>query len=235
MPFGGLAQRLAGLGVEGGIQRQRAVTEVFKAMPLGSPRRQRQHRVLAIQRLNRRLFIHAEHCGVLRRIQVKANDVGRLLLKVRIVRGHVAPDPMRLEAMLAPHAGHHHVAHLQVRGELARAPVRHPGGRRVPCRLQYPRFELRREHRGDLAQVSAVETGDALLGKSSGPASHKTPAALDSLGGFIPRKTVREQQNQPRPPGIFRPIRPAVGSSSQFHTLCIRQGNRVFHGHNYSL
>ena len=31
----GLAQYLAGLGIEGGVERQGAVTKVFKAMPLG--------------------------------------------------------------------------------------------------------------------------------------------------------------------------------------------------------
>ena len=56
VPRGGLAQHLAGLGVEGGIQRQRAVAEVLKAMPLGAPGESGRHRVLAIQGLNMRSF-----------------------------------------------------------------------------------------------------------------------------------------------------------------------------------
>ena len=65
---GRLAQDdLAGLGVEGGVQRERAVPVVLEAMALGASRRQRQHRVLAIQRLNRSLLIHAEHRRVLLR------------------------------------------------------------------------------------------------------------------------------------------------------------------------
>ena len=36
------AEHLTGLGVEGGIQRQGAVTKVFKTVPFGASRRQRQ-------------------------------------------------------------------------------------------------------------------------------------------------------------------------------------------------
>ncbi len=54
-------EHLAGLGVEGGIQRQGAVTKVFKTVPFGASRGQRQNRILAIQGLDGGLFIHAEY------------------------------------------------------------------------------------------------------------------------------------------------------------------------------
>src|SRR5437867_4842942 len=47
--LGGLAQYLASLGVEGGVQRQRTVSEILKSMPLGASRRERQHWIFAIQ------------------------------------------------------------------------------------------------------------------------------------------------------------------------------------------
>jgi hypothetical protein len=50
---GRLAKHLAGLGVECRVQGQRAVPEVLKAVPLGAPRRERQHRILAVERLDR--------------------------------------------------------------------------------------------------------------------------------------------------------------------------------------
>ena len=99
---------------------------------------------------------------------------------------------MRLEAVLAPHAGHHHVTHVEMRCEFARTPVGPPADGRVPSRLQNPRFQLRGEHRGDLAHMPAVETRDALLCESPRPTRHKPTAALDLLGGFIPRMPVRE-------------------------------------------
>src|SRR2546429_2456478 len=95
-----LPSTLPVLGVEGGIQRQGAVTKVLKAVPFCASRGQRQNRILAIQGLDGGLFIHAEHRGMRRRVQIQTNNVGGLLLKIRIVRGHGALDTKRLESML---------------------------------------------------------------------------------------------------------------------------------------
>ena len=229
------AEHLAGLRIEGGIQRQRTMTKVLKAVPFGSARRERPHRILAIQGLDGGLLIHAEHGGVRRRIQVQPDDIRGLFLKVRIVRGHVALDPVRLEPMLAPHPSHHHVTHVQMRGQFARAPVGRPTRRRAACRLQNPGFPLRGAHRRELSAMPAVEPRDPLLGKSFTPARHKAPAAVDPLRDFIPGMAFGQQQDQPRPSGVFRPIRPALGSPPQLHTLRIRQRDRVCHGRDYSL
>ena len=142
---------------------------------------------------------------------------------------------MRLESVLTPHPCHHHVADVQMRSEFARAPVGCSTGRRTPGRLENSCLQFRGEHGGDLSQMPAVESRDALLGKSFAPAGHKTPTAVDAFGHFIPRMALGQQQDQPRPSGIFRPIRPAIGSPRQFHKLRIRQRDRVSHGHDYSL
>jgi hypothetical protein len=71
--------------------------------------------------------------------------------------------------------------------------------------------------------------------KSSAPAGYKTPAAVDAFGHFIPGMALGQQQDQPRPPGIFGAIGPAIGSPRQLHKLRIRQSDRVSHGHDYSL
>jgi len=56
-------------------------------MSFSSSRRERQHRIESIKSLNRRLFIDAEHCGMLWQKQVQGDDVGRPFLKVRVT-GH---------------------------------------------------------------------------------------------------------------------------------------------------
>lgn len=66
MPLGGLAQHLARFGVEGGVERQGAVSVILKAVPPCSAWGQRQNRIFAIQGLNMGLFIDAEHCRVRR-------------------------------------------------------------------------------------------------------------------------------------------------------------------------
>src|SRR6185436_20892654 len=52
MTFRGLPQHLTSLGVEGCVQRQRAMPVVLETVALGPTWRQRQHRVLAIERLD---------------------------------------------------------------------------------------------------------------------------------------------------------------------------------------
>src|SRR5882762_6739691 len=138
------------------------MTKILKAMAFRPARGQWQYRVFAIQGLNVRLLIDAKHCRMGRRVQVQANDVRRLLLKVRIVRGHVALDALGLESMLAPHPRHHHMADIQMGRELARGPMGR-AARPVARALQNPRFQLRGEYRGNLAEVAAVEPGDPLL------------------------------------------------------------------------
>ena len=82
VPRRGLAQYLSVLGIEGRVERverERSMPVVLKAMPLGSSRRQRQHRIKPIEGLN-----------------------GGLFVKVRIVRSHVPIEPMGLEAVNRP-------------------------------------------------------------------------------------------------------------------------------------
>ena len=104
---------LAGLHIQCRIQRQRSVAIIFKAMAFGAARRQWQHRIEPVQRLNRCLFIHAKHGGMLRRIHVQADDVGGFLFKTWIVGGHVAVQPVRLQSRLCPHALHGGLAQSQ--------------------------------------------------------------------------------------------------------------------------
>lgn len=66
VPVSRLAQHFARLGIEGGVQRQGAVSVVFKPMAFRPSRRQGPHRILAIQGLDRRLLIDAKHRRMLR-------------------------------------------------------------------------------------------------------------------------------------------------------------------------
>ena len=55
-------------------------------------------------------------CGMRRRVQIQPNDVGGLLLKIRVVARHVAVEPLRLEAILGPLPRHHHLMEFGVFG-----------------------------------------------------------------------------------------------------------------------
>src|ERR1700687_593594 len=66
----------------------------------------------------------------------KANDVGRLLFKLRISAGHVAAQSMRLDPGPSPHASHPAVRNAQMSSQLSGAPMSRTIGRGIFSRLQ---------------------------------------------------------------------------------------------------
>jgi hypothetical protein len=69
--------------------------ELSGGVPLRSTGRARQFRVFAILGLDMRPFIDAKYGRMRRRVQIQTDDIGRFLLKIRIVRGRVALYPLR--------------------------------------------------------------------------------------------------------------------------------------------
>src|SRR5258705_6785760 len=231
----GLAQNFSGFGVERGIQRQRAVTVVLKPVSLRASRRQRQDRVLAIERLNRRLLVHAEDRRMRGWVEIQSDDISGFFLELRIVRGHVALDPMGSQAMLAPHARDHHVTDTKMCPELACAPVRRPIGGRAPRGFENAGLKPWSQNRSDLTQMATVQACEALIDEASAPTGHKSTAAPNVLADFIPGVTFVEQQDQPRSPRILCATRSTAGSSFKFGTFRPCESDRVRHGRYYSL
>src|SRR3546814_4184459 len=71
----------AGGNVERGEQGCRAIADVGMGAPLRNPRRHGQDRLLAIQRLDLRFFIHAQHDRPVRRRHVEPDYVLHLVDK----------------------------------------------------------------------------------------------------------------------------------------------------------
>ncbi len=66
----GLAVHATRGSFQGSAERQRSVAIVLETVALDSSQGERQYGIEAIQSLNRGLLIHAEHSGVLGRIQI---------------------------------------------------------------------------------------------------------------------------------------------------------------------
>jgi hypothetical protein len=81
---GQLAGHLAGGDVQRGEQVHGAVPHIVKAAPLGHPRNHRQHRGGALQGLDLRFLVHAEHRCVRGRGQVQAHHVADLVNQQRV-------------------------------------------------------------------------------------------------------------------------------------------------------
>jgi hypothetical protein len=79
VPLMKLGDHFAGLRVERGEQRRGAVSFVVMRPALHLSRLQRQQRLGAVECLDLRLLIDAEHRGMRRRIQIQADDVANFL------------------------------------------------------------------------------------------------------------------------------------------------------------
>src|SRR5436190_547643 len=93
--------------------RSRSILENQSSTWFSQDGRERQHRVEAVERLNRRFLIDGEHRCVIWRIDVQPDHVRRLRLEVRVVRLHVALEPMRLQPGALPCFGDEIVMNLQ--------------------------------------------------------------------------------------------------------------------------
>ena len=78
----GLAGDLAGALVQRREQGEGAVPVVLEAVAFRPSGRQRQDGVETIEGLNGRLLIDGEHGGVLRRVEVQPDDIGRFRFEV---------------------------------------------------------------------------------------------------------------------------------------------------------
>jgi len=76
----------SGLYVEGGKQRGRPVPLVVMGVPFDLPGSHREQRLGAIQRLDLRFLIDAEHQRVVWRVEIEADDVAHLVNEERICR-----------------------------------------------------------------------------------------------------------------------------------------------------
>src|SRR5258708_27344145 len=78
------------------------MSKILKAMPSGPAGRKRQNGIKPVEGLDSAFLIHAENCRVQRWLKIQANDICRLLFKLRIIADHVTTQPMRLQTEMTP-------------------------------------------------------------------------------------------------------------------------------------
>src|SRR6516164_8278116 len=110
--------------VQGGEQRGCAVALVVMAASLDLPRAHRQQRLSAVERLDLRLFIDAQHQGAVGRVEVEPDDVAHLVDKQRVSRQLEGFYAVRLQSKGPPDAPHARGRDAAVPRHAAGAPVR---------------------------------------------------------------------------------------------------------------
>src|SRR6266481_5636012 len=189
MPRGGLSHDVAGASVQRCIQGERTMTKIFKAMPFGSARGERQNRVKSVQRLDSALLIDTEDRRVYRGLKVQANDVGRLLFKLRIIASHVTTQPMRLNSEMAPDTAHARPAKAQLFGQPIASPVGRTVSRPLTGGLQDTRLGLSCTGSAWTTAITRIESGQTLLLKALLPIPDILVTAIQPLPNFSVRMT----------------------------------------------
>jgi hypothetical protein len=231
MAAGGPAQDLSAGRVECRIERKGAMAEVFEAVPFGPPRRERQHRVQAIERLNGTLFIHAEDGSVGGRAQIETNDVGRLGLEIGIIAVHVLAPPVGLQPGLGPDSGHAHMVDAKLRGQLAAAPVCGAiGGFAMQPPVEEAGLNLLATRLGLAATMPAKESGQSLREKSIPPKAHRVHTALLSAAGLTQTVSTRSQaQHDVGPTNILIARATTAAHAFEFPPLGRTKNNAICH------
>ena len=173
----GLAQHLAGFGIERGVERKRAVTVILKTVSLGSPGRERQDWIEPVQSLDGALFIDAKDGRMDWRLQIQANDVCSLSFKIRVVAGHVAAKPVGLQSGFGQNTGDSRMVGAKFGRQLPSTPVRRAILGFLLGRLQNLSFELGGLLAGYLTTMTTEKTCQALVHKAFKPKSHRIDAA----------------------------------------------------------
>src|SRR6516165_392688 len=133
--------------IECGKQRGRAVPLVIMGLPFWQTRSQGQDRCRSIQRLNLALFVHRQYQRLIRRIEVKSDNVAYLLFKLGVVGELKLFHPMGLDFIALPDPLHHHARDTKMASQLTHARMR--GGRRSAFQgaVQNPLLQFRGQHR----------------------------------------------------------------------------------------
>jgi len=163
---------------------------------------------------------------VIQRIDVQPNHVGRLGLEVRIVRLHVALEPMRLQPGALPRFGHEVVMNLEPAAQLPRTPVRAAIRRRLPGQLQDTRFHRGRQDRRRLAAVARPQALQTVGQESAPPPIDVVAVAGHRRFNRRIRVAVGEHQNHARAARILRSNLETANASFQFRSLIGRQSQR---------
>src|ERR1700722_19877390 len=230
-----LTEYLTCFGVESGIQRERAMSVVLKAMTFRAARRKGKDGILPIQRLNGALFIDAEHHGMLRRAQIQSDNVSSLGFKVRVIGRQIALASMRSQSMLSPHTRDHHVRDMQLRSQFSSAPMRRSiTGFALDTPLQDACFHDGCQRCRRLPGATTKQPRQTFLREPLAPTVYEAIWTVQLLADHRPGLTSVQQQYQSRPAGIIGSSRLAADSLRQVFSFRPRQADPIAHTYKYT-
>ena len=204
------------------------MTHVFKAAPLGRPGAQGQKGLDSIQGLDGALFIHAKDGRLLRRLQIKTNDLFGFGAKMGVVARHVGTLAVRLEPSSAPDFLHRIEADPVTPRHQATGPMTSASGWPQAQRIANNGLLLAKAYAPGPSRAGPIHQG-------SHPARAETLSPFDDVAQIEPgaftdsaqRGAFAQQQHALNPTG--NPLRNQPRSQEFFHLL--RLGRCSFQCH----
>jgi hypothetical protein len=221
-----LAEDFSASGIKGSVKRKGAVAIILKAMSLGSAGRKRQDRIPTVQGLNGRLFVYAKDGGMIRRVQIKADNVSGLLLEVGILAEHVTAQPVRLKAVPSPDPRDGHVIGAQRSGQPAAAPVGGSVLRATASPLQNARLKFCYVRSYLATLMAGYQSRQTVCQKTLSPALNIRGTTSKHSGYRTHSQPRAQRKNDSGAPGILGSNSPGPNPSAQFSAF--RRTNHNF-------
>ena len=209
---GQLPEDSTGLDVQRGEPRRGPMAGIVVRAALGLARAHGPERLRAIQRLNSRLLIDAQHHRVLRWIHVEPDDVPHLLDEQRVGRQLEGLHSVRLQAERPPDPTDRHPTQPRRARHAADTPVRLPARRRFQRSRQHP-LDLRIGNGAGRPRAGLViQSVEPLADEAAAPLPDGLLAYVQLVRDDVVRQAVPAQPDQARAPRQMRscphPIRP---------------------------
>ena len=186
VPLPAQSEHLSGGDVQGGEQRRRAVPNVVVGVAFGVAEAHRQRRLGAVERLNLRLFVHAQDYRVVGRVEVQPDDVAHLLDEKRVGRQLEGLRQMRFDAEEGEPALHRALGKALGLPQGARAPVRGGVGRPLQRAVDHRRHLVVVVGPGSSGPDFVVQPLHAGLPEASAPLADRVRCDADTLGdGYV--------------------------------------------------
>ena len=204
LPLHTLTDDLAFEHVKGGEQSRDAMAFVTVGHGAGPPLLHRQHRLGAIERLNLALLINRQNDGVVRRIDIEADDVTQLGDELRVIGQLELTHPVGLQPVGPPDALHRADADPDCSGHGRAGPmgcVRRRSSQGQGCHALDNLGCQRRDSRGP--RLVAPQPGNARGAKPLLPAPDHGFGLSGSPHDFGGAVAVRCQQDDLCPPDML--------------------------------
>ena len=190
---------LAGRDLKRGVEAGCAVALVVVSHHRGLPRLHRKRRLRAIECLDLRFLVHAQHQRAFRRIEVEPDDVDHLLDQLRVLGELERADLVGLELVIAPDPVHRRRGDAGHRREPADAPMRGPVRRRLERLGEHPLHLVIIDLPGAPRPRCVNETVQPTLAEVTSPQPNRRQRHTHLSRDLRVRRALRRAQHDPCP------------------------------------